>query len=95
MYDLHKPASDPMVDLGVHGRQMHPRRPLAVRIALVLVPRQDMVHDKNRDVCVEDPALVLAVADPVDVDVTLVVVSELLVRISISIMCVFDFVVED
>ena len=95
MYDLPKPASDSMVELGVHGRQVHPRRPLAVRIALVLVPRQDILFHETRDVSVEDPALVLAVADPVDVDVHLVAVSELLVRISISIMCVFDFVVED
>ena len=97
MYDLHRPASDPMVDLAVHRWQMDAGRPLAIGIAFVLVPRKDGLLQEDGDVLAEDPALILPVADPVDVEVSIVLVSDLLVRISISIMCVcvFDFVVED
>ena len=88
MYDLHRPASDPMVDLAVHRWQMYAGRPLAIGIALVLVPRKDGLDQEDGDVPAEDPALILPVADPVDVEVSIELVSELLVRISISIMCV-------
>ena len=89
MYDLHRPASDPMVDLGVHRWQMDAVRPLAVGIALVLVPRKDGLLQEDGQVLAEDPALILPVADPVDVEVSIVLVSDLLVRISISIcVCV-------
>ena len=88
MYDLHRPASDPMVDLAVHRWQMDAGRPLAIGIALVLVPRKDGLLQEDRQVLAEDPALILPVADPVDVEVSIVLVSDLLVRISISIMCV-------
>ena len=88
MYDLHRPASDPMVDLAVHRWQMDAGRPLAIGIAFVLVPRKDGLLQEDGDVPAEDPALILPVADPVNVEVSIVLVSELLVRISISIMCV-------
>ena len=97
MYDLHRPASDPMVDLAVHRWQMDAGRPLAIGIALVLVPRKDGLLQEYRQALAGDPALILPVADPVDVEVSIVLVSDLLVRISMSVMCVcvFDFVVED
>ena len=85
-----------MVDPAVHRWQMYTGRPLAIGIALVLVPRKDGLLQEDRQVLAEDPALILPVADPVDVEVSIVLVSDLLVRISISIcVCVFDFVVED
>ena len=62
-------AGDAVGDLRIARWQMDPHRPLAIAIALLRTPGQDVVLVEVRNILVEDPAVVLGIRRPMAVDV--------------------------
>ena len=74
-------AGDAVGDLRIACWQMDPHRPLAIAMALLRTPSQDVGLVEVRNILVEDPAVLVGIRRPMAVDVVVETLVELLGQI--------------